>query len=101
MAEYDARIAEAEAMERQMRRQGFDDWPNCVARLVTALREAQAHVPPEGWRAAEWTHESGAVVAPSNAGWVALPITPKARLKLDIAYPTAAAAMAAIEEIGK
>lgn len=98
---YDALIAEAAQAARNLR----ELFPNCKReadtydRLAAALRELQAHVPPPGWRVTEYAKgEDKFVWRPTSeldGNWC---------IFSDLSgkeYPTAAAAMAAIEEMGK
>ena len=75
-----------------------------VGKMATALREAQAHVPPERWRVTEWEREDGLVVQPTTdhqTGRLYWRISDARKHKISGDFTTAAAAMAAIEESGK
>lgn len=102
---YDALIAEMDTAIAN-RLEGSHDPAICamLSRAATALREAQAHVPPEGWRGTEYTREDGAMVIAAgsqedliagNLMWTRF--TTENKFVGD--FPTAAAAMAALEEM--
>jgi len=102
---WDALIAEAEECANAESHAGYLAMARILNDLATALREAQAHVPPEGWRVTEITHESRARVwadydDPNGEDWGFIP---QDRTSMDTrwGFPTAAAAMAAIEEMSK
>ena len=98
MSKYDALIAEAE--------EAALDWLDCdnseeadlLNRLATALREAQAHVPPEGWRVTEYKNNDceSCVFLDENTWYSDELLADDGCL---LSYTTAAAAMAAIEEM--
>jgi hypothetical protein len=67
------------------------------SRLATALREAQAHVPPPGWRII-YVKDDFEVYEQTPGRWF---VSDDPRCRDFGIHPTAAAAMAAIEEIGK
>lgn len=109
---YDALIAEAHVriIRSETHTHAVMADTELIGRLAAALRAAQAHVPPEGWRVTEWTqyNESEGRVAwaaesqmskhkhwnvwrqpKRGGGWICDRRN----------FPTAAAAMAAIEEM--
>lgn len=105
MNKYDALIAEAEEAALDWQDCAISEEADLLHRLATALREAQAHVPPVGWRVTEYAREDDARVTTAGSDWIACATHARPLLRHGtsewLCYPTAAAAMAAIEEGGK
>jgi len=106
MTDYKGLIAEADVRviraETQMHSTMGDT--DLIHRLAVAVREAAAHVPPEGWTldSAVYSREDGAFVQKMKAGWIACNAN-KTYVRERYngparAFPTPAAAMAALEK---
>jgi hypothetical protein len=88
----------------------YDEWDvraepvsntlNLISRLAAAIRDLQQHTPPEGWRVTEYVKgptyspQAPRVFLSPEWGWIAV----KDENQHSREHPTAAAAMAAIEE---
>ncbi len=97
---YDDLVAEVEQAARIVDAAGYSrhDVSRILTRLAAAIRDLQQHAPPEGWRVTAYTNEGRGVCVQwflSEGYWAFWPTENRGWSN---GHPTAAAAMAAIEE---
>jgi hypothetical protein len=97
---YDDLVAEANVrvIHAETRAHSTMGDTDLIQRLAAAIRDLQQHVPPEGWRVTEWKRGGDFAFSPQHGHTAGLWFSMGKSGKQYGPFPTAAAAMAAIEE---